>query len=107
MGKNVNAINKIIKELSLRDYKARCAKLTKSQKHNISIGKKTLSDYGGYSFAADTMEAIDTKHNYQNEKITEAEYKIFCLRYNLITLWNYCLIYLYYFLIYVIVFEML
>lgn len=85
MGKNVNAINKIIKESSLRDYKARCAKLTKSQKHNISVGKKTLSDYGGYSLAEDTMEAIDIMHDYQDGKITEKDYKAFCLRYNLIT----------------------
>ena len=47
--KNVNAIDKIIAELSKRDYIARCKKLTRSQIENIKQGKKTLSDYGGYT----------------------------------------------------------
>ena len=83
--KNVNAIDKIIAELSLREYKARCRKLTKSQKENIRQEKKTLSDYGGYSLSAETMEAIELKHDYQNGNITEAEYKDYCLKYNLRT----------------------
>ena len=81
--KNIKAIDKIIKQLSMRDYKARCEKLTPSQKRNIAIGKKTLSDYGGYDLSAETMEAIEVKHNYQDRKISEEEYKAWCLRYNL------------------------
>ena len=81
--KNTNAIDKIIAELSRRDYEARCKRLTKSQVNNIRQGKKTISDYGGYSLSQETMEAIETKNNYQNENITEAEYKSYCLKYNL------------------------
>ena len=83
--KNTNAIDKIIAELSKRDYEARCKKLTKSQIDNIRQGKKTLSDYGGYNLSQETMEAIETKNNYQNGNITEAEYKNYCLQYNLRT----------------------
>ena len=81
--KNVNAIDKIIAELSKRDYVARCKKLTRSQIENIKQGKKTLSDYGGYSLSQETMEAIDLKHDYINGNITEAEYKSYCLKYNM------------------------
>lgn len=56
--KNTKAIEKIITELSKRDYESRCKKLTKSQIDNIRQGKKTLSDYGGYSLSQETMEAI-------------------------------------------------
>ena len=83
--KNTKAIEKIITELSKRDYESRCKKLTKSQIDNIRQGKKTLSDYGGYSLSQETMEAIETKNNYQNGNITEAEYKNYCLQYNLRT----------------------
>lgn len=83
--KNTNAIEKIIAELSKRDYEARCKKLTKSQIDNIRQGKKTLSDYDGYSLSQETMEAIDLKRDYINGSITEAEYKNYCLQYNLRT----------------------
>ena len=81
--KNIKAIDKIIKQLSMRDYNARCEKLTPSQKRKITKEKKTLSDYGGYGLSAETMEAIEVKHNYQDRKISEEEYKAWCLRYNL------------------------
>lgn len=81
--KNTKAIEKIIAELSKRDYEARCKKLTKSQIDNIRQGKKTISNYGGYNLGQETMEAIETKNNYQNGNITEAEYKNYCLQYNL------------------------
>lgn len=83
--KNTKAIEKIIAELSHKDYEARCRKLTKSQIDNIRQGKKTLSDYGGYTLSQETMEAIETKRNYQDGNITEAEYKNYCLQYNLRT----------------------
>ena len=83
--KNTKAIEKIITELSKRDYEAKFKKLTKSQIDNIRQGKKTLSDYGGYSLSQETMEAIETKNNYQNGNITEVEYKNYCLQYNLRT----------------------
>lgn len=80
--KNVNAINKIIAELSKRDYEARYRKLTKSQINNIRQRKKTLSDYGGYSLSQETMEAIELKRDYLSGNITETEYKSWCIAYN-------------------------
>jgi hypothetical protein len=80
--KNTKAIEKIIAELSKRDYEARCRKLTKSQIDNIRQGKKTLSDYGGYCLSQETMEAIELKRDYLSGSITEAEYKSWCLAYN-------------------------
>lgn len=81
----VKAIEKIIEELSYKDYNAKCQKLTLSQKHNLAMGKKTLSNYGGYTLSEETMEAIEIKHGYQEGKISEEEYKTWCLRYNLRT----------------------
>lgn len=83
--KNINAINKIIAELSMQDYKSRCEKLTKTQINNIKQGKKTLSDYGGYTLREETREAIQVKNDYLSGKITEQEYKRFCFEYNLRT----------------------
>lgn len=83
--KNTNAIDKIITELSKRDYEAKCKKLTKSQIDNIRQGKKTLSDYGGYSLSQETMEAIEIKRKYLADEFTEEEYKSWCLKYNLRT----------------------
>ena len=71
--KNINAINKIIAELSMQDYKSRCEKLTKTQINNIKQGKKTLSDYGGYTLREETKEAIQVKNDYLSGKITEQE----------------------------------
>ena len=68
--KNTKAIEKIITELSKRDYESRCKKLTKSQIDNIRQGKKILSDYGGYSLSQETMEAIETK---------KGRYKSYCV----------------------------
>lgn len=85
MTKNVKAIEKIIKELSHRDYNAKCQKLKLSQKRNLAMGKKTLSEYGGYTLSEETKEAIEIKHDYQEGKISEEEYKAWCLRYNLRT----------------------
>ena len=38
--KNVNAINKIIGELSYRDYKAQWARLTDNQKNNVRTARE-------------------------------------------------------------------
>lgn len=81
MEKNTNAINKIIAELSLSDYKSQWNRLTDKQKYNVHIGKKNFS----YCLSTRTLEAIEIKNNYLNETITEADYKTWCLRYNLIT----------------------
>ena len=80
--KNTNAIDKIIAELSKRDYEARCKKLTKGQINNIRQGKKTLSDYDGYTLSEETMEAYEIKYDYLNGIITEEAYKGYCLSYN-------------------------
>ena len=82
MKKNTDAINKIIAELSKKDYETRCKKLTKSQINNIRLRKKTLSDYNGYCLSQETIEAIKLKRNYLIGNITEAEYNNWCLSYN-------------------------
>ena len=71
-GKNLNAINKIIKEMSYRDFVASTRKFTRK--------------INGYSLSEETLEAIKVKYDYINGKITEKEYKGFCLNYNLRTL---------------------
>ncbi len=81
----MDTIDKIIKELSLRDYNAKMRKLTPAQRRNIAIGNKKLSDYCGYTLSALTLETIETKHDYQDGKISEEEYKAWCLKYNLRT----------------------
>ena len=70
-GKNLGAINKIIKELSFRDFMAATRNFTRKIK--------------SYSLGADTLEAMKVKYDYINERITEEEYKGFCLKYNLRT----------------------
>lgn len=79
--KNVNAINKIIAELSKRDYKAACTRFYKTHKRFDKKGNPIRLT--SYSFSAETMEAIRIKHYYLDGKITEDIYKSFCLRYNL------------------------
>ena len=81
--KNVKAIDKIISELSHRDYVAAHERFFK---HRKKVDKKgNPVQFPGYSLAQDTMEAIETKHDYINGKITEEEYKSYCLKYNLTT----------------------
>ena len=70
-GKNLNAINKIIKELSFRDFVA----ATRNFHRKIE----------SYSLSTETLEAMKVKYDYINERITEEEYKGFCLNYNLRT----------------------
>ena len=70
-GKNLNAINKIIKELSYRDFVA----ATRNFRRKIE----------SYSLSTETLEAMKVKYDYINERISEEEYKRFCLNYNLRT----------------------
>lgn len=71
MNKNVNAIDKIIAELSMKCY--------------LSARKRTAGRVKSYTLSAECLEAIEIKHDYLNGKITEEEYKAYCLKYNLIT----------------------
>ena len=70
MDKNINAIEKIITELYFRDYKASMKKLTKTQKNNIRL-----------HFQKETMEAMRIRNDYIADKITEEEYKRWCMEY--------------------------
>lgn len=79
MEKNTNAINKIIAELSLTDYKSQWNRLTDKQKYNVHIGKKKFS----YSLSIKTLEAIEIKNSYIRGIISETDYKVWCLSYNL------------------------
>lgn len=79
--KNANAINKIIAELSARDYQAQAKKLTKSQKQKRLFGKYQFS----YSLSEETKEAIEVKNDYLSGKITETEYKRWLYEYNMRT----------------------
>ena len=71
-GKNLNAINKIIKELSYRDFVAATRNFTRKIE--------------SYSLSTETLEAMKVKYDYINERIAEEEYKGFCLNYNLCTM---------------------
>lgn len=79
--KNITAIEKIIKELSYRDFIA-AAKRNGTYRRPYNPNRKIQ----GYSLSADTMEALQVKWDYRDDKITEEEYKAFCMRYNLISL---------------------
>lgn len=70
-GKNLNAINKIIKELSHRDF--------------VAATRNFHRQIKSYSLSMETLEAMKVKYDYINERITEEEYKGFCLNYNLRT----------------------
>jgi len=70
--KNVTAIDKIISRLSFRDMMAAKSKQKGKSKHP-----------SGCSLGIDTLEALDIKHEYLKDQITEADYKAWCLRWNL------------------------
>ena len=85
MEKNTNAIDKIIAELSYRDYEAaKCAMIKKKGKYNKKTGLPNRVE--SYCLGNDTTEAIDVKKNYLSGELTEEEYKAYCLRYNLLNL---------------------
>ena len=72
MAKNVNSIDKIIAELSMKCYE--------------SAKRRKTGRVKSYTLSADCLEAIEIKHNYLDGKITEEEYKDYCLKYNLRTI---------------------
>lgn len=70
MKKNVGAIDKIIAELSRRDFLAQWNRIT-----NKGFYKGNGFGKFQYTLGFDTMEAVELKRDYLNEKITEEEYK--------------------------------
>lgn len=87
--KNVVAIDKIIAQLSLRDYKVAYNTLIKTKgKWNKRTGMPNRVE--SYTLGSDTEEAIEVKHKYIKEEINEDEYKAWCLRWNLIHLNDGC-----------------
>lgn len=72
--KNISAIEKIIKELSFRDYRSA-----------NPIGKDGMlkRKFRPYSLSIGTNEAREIRNKYLHDEITEEEYKAWCLRYNL------------------------
>lgn len=74
--KNVDAINKIISELAMKDYL--------SMNPRLANGKPKYKKYRPYGLSIETNEAREILHQYLHDKITEEEYKGWCLRYNLI-----------------------
>lgn len=83
MQKNTAGIEKIIANLAAKDYSASMNRLTAAQRKNIATQKKTLADYGGVILREKTREAMEIRDDYLQEKITEEEFKAWCLKYNL------------------------
>lgn len=79
MEKNFAAIEKIIKELSYRDFIAAAKKKGTYGKPYNPNRKIT-----GYSLSPETLEALQVKWDYRDGKISEEEYKAFCLKHNLL-----------------------
>ena len=73
--KNINAIEKIIKELSMKDY------LTMNPVDKD--GRRKYAHHRPYSLSSETLEALEIKKQYLHDEISEEEYNAFCLRYNL------------------------
>ena len=72
--KNTNAIDKIISELSMKDFLV----------VNLLInGKRKYKKHRQYSLSDETLESLEIKHQYLINEITEEEYKAYCLRYNI------------------------
>lgn len=84
--KNTSAIDKIIRELSLIDYKAAYKKYPEQFKA-YNAGKIQRRPHGYYQFSyslrAETAEAVGVKNEYLSGEISEETYKSYCLRYNL------------------------
>lgn len=79
--RDTNAIDKIIAELSMRDYKSQWNKLTGKQKYNVQIGKRQFS----YMLSTETTDVLEIKHAYKEGSLSENDYKSWCLKYNLRT----------------------
>lgn len=73
--KNTNAIDKIIAELAYKDYRA----------YNPvnADGRPKYKSHRPYSLSSETNEAREIKADYLANRITESEYKAYCLKYNL------------------------
>ena len=73
--KTTNAIDKIIAELAYKDYRA----------YNPvnADGRPKYKSHRPYSLSSETNEARDIKADYLADRITESEYKAYCLKYNL------------------------
>lgn len=72
--KNTAAIDKIIASLAYRDYRA----------YNPlnSDRRPKYKSHRPYTLSPETNEARGVKSDYLSDKITEAEYKAYCLRFN-------------------------
>lgn len=73
--KNTNAIEKIIAELAMKDFRV----MNPVDKD----GRRKYAHHRPYSLSSETNEAREIKRQYLADEITEAEYKAYCLRYNL------------------------
>ena len=76
--KNTAAIDKIIAELAMKDYRA--------FNPRKADGTPKYKTYRPYTLSQDTNEARQIKADYTADRITEEEYKAYCLRYNLRTM---------------------
>ena len=73
--KNINAIEKIISALAMKDYLA--------FNPRKADGRPKYKKYHPYTLSPETNEAREIKRAYIADEITEEEYKAYCLRYNL------------------------
>lgn len=73
--KNTKAIEKIIAELAYKDYLR-----TNPRKPD---GRPKYKKHRPYTLSPETNEARQILIDYTADRITETEYKSFCLRYNL------------------------
>lgn len=76
MGKNTGAIDKIIAALAMKDYLA--------YNPRLKNGKPKYKNHHPYTLSPETNEARQVKDDYLHDRITEAEYKAWCMRYNLV-----------------------
>lgn len=73
--KNISAIEKIIKQLAMKDY------LTYNPRK--ANGESKYKKHHPYALSPETNEAREIRDKYLHDEITEEEYKAWCLRYNL------------------------
>jgi len=73
--KNTNAIDKIIAECAMKDYLA-----FNPRKKD---GKPKYKKHRPYTLSSETNAARAVRADYVANRISENEYKAFCLRYNL------------------------
>ena len=73
--KNTKAIEKIIAELAMKDYLA--------YNPRRADGRPKYKKYRPYTLSPATNEARQVRDDYTHDRISEEEYKAYCLRYNL------------------------